>query len=215
VSFLINERYDQFVHYLARLNALAHDWPVRPWYEAVREPSPERELERERQQLRELWHAQEAQVWHDAFADLPPDRLTDELEEWLITGKLRLPRIQATLPPFSVSERTLGDAEVLAVRSWLQLHFTDHLAAARADAEAALALDRTNVLARLIEATLTHAIAPDDARATAAAHPDDWRALRLVELAFHGTAEGNAALDRLCTMAGGEPTECRRGAPGR
>lgn len=201
VSFLINERYDQFMSYLQRLNALPHDGPARPWYEAIRESS------------RERWRGRQAQAWHEAFPDLPPDRLTRELGEWLITGKLRLPHIQATLPPFSVSERTLGDAEVLAVRSWLRLHFTGDGAAARGDAEAALALDRTNVLARLIEAAFTHAIAPEDARATAAAHPDDWRALRLVELALHGTAEGNAAHDRLCAMAGGAPAECPR-APG-
>ena len=208
VSFLLNERYDQFIRYLQRLNELSHDWPTRSWYEAIRDPSPEQV--RERQRLDDQWRAREAQVWRDAFPDLPPDRLTGELGEWLITGKLRLPHIGVTLPQFSVTERTLSDAEVLAARSWLRLHFTGDLKAARSDAASALALDRTNVLAHLIEAAFTHSIAPDDARATASAHPEDWRALRLVELALHGAPEGDAALDRLCTMTARAVPECRR-----
>jgi len=95
------------------------------------------------------------------------------------------------------------------------LSFTDDLESGRANIDAALARDRTNVLARLVHASMTHAIALDDARATVAAHPDDWRALRLVELALHGTPEGDQTLDRLCAMSSNTAPECLRRTPSR
>jgi hypothetical protein len=119
-----------------------------------------------------------------------------------------------TRQQFPVTERSLGDADALAARSWLRLRFTRDHAAARGDAEAALALDRTHILAWLVEAALTRSIGPGDARATAAAHPDDWRALRLVELALHGTPEGDAALHRLCAMTADAAPECWRARTG-
>jgi hypothetical protein len=72
----------------------------------------------------------------------------------------------------------------------------------------ALAIDRTNVLARLISTELTHELSPEDARATAAAHPDDWRAWRLVEHAAKDRDEVKAALDRVCTLSGNDAPEC-------
>jgi hypothetical protein len=72
----------------------------------------------------------------------------------------------------------------------------------------ALAIDRTNVLARLISTELTHEISPDDARATAAAHPDDWRAWRLVEHAVKDRAEVEAALGHVCALTGNDAPEC-------
>lgn len=76
---------------------------------------------------------------------------------------------------FPVTERTLVDAEVLTARSWLRLHFTGDLAVARSDAEAALAIDRTNVLACLIEAALPLDRARGRPRNGGRA-PDDWHA---------------------------------------
>ena len=104
-------------------------------------------------------------------------------------------------------DRPLGDADALAARSLLDLHFKGvgpvHIAA-----EEALAIDRTNLVARLINTELTHEIAPDDARATAAAHPDDWRAWRLVEHAVKDRAEVEAALSRVCALTGNGAPEC-------
>jgi hypothetical protein len=78
----------------------------------------------------------------------------------------------------------------------------------------ALAIDRTNLIARLINSELTHEIAPTDARATAAAYPDDWRAWRLVELAVKDQAEAEAARARVCALTGNDAPECpRAGAP--
>jgi hypothetical protein len=70
-------------------------------------------------------------------------------------------------------------------------------------------------IARLVNTELTHEIAPTEARATAAAHPDDWRAWRLVERAVKDRAEAEAARARVCTLTGNEAPECARaGSPG-
>ncbi|HEX8111983.1 MAG TPA: hypothetical protein VF516_29830 [Kofleriaceae bacterium] len=96
---------------------------------------------------------------------------------------------------------------MLAARSLLNLHFKG-LGPADILAAEALAIDRTNVLARVINTELTHEISPDDARATAAAHPDDWRAWRLVVHAVKDRAEAEAALGRVCALTGNDAPEC-------
>ena len=178
-SYLINEHYEQLAHYLQQLNALPDDHPADAW----------------------------ANAWAAAFADLPLDRLDDELPQWLLAGKLRLPRFEAAVREVPTRDRPLGDADVIAARSLLNLHFKGVGPADTAAAEA-LAIDRTNVLARLISTELTHEILPDDARATAAAHPDDWRAWRLVEHAVKDRAEVAAALDRVCALTSNDAPEC-------
>src|SRR5262249_35743774 len=148
------------------------------------------------------WKQAETEAWRDAFPDLSPERLDAELTEWLRTGKVRVPQIDVTVREVRATVRKLGDADALAVRSWLRYRSTAENAAALHDADAALALDRTNVLARIVATTLTHAITPDDARATAAAHADDWRALRLVGRALNGTPEADQAFLRMCALSG-------------
>lgn len=172
------------------------------------------QLGRYLQRVNELPVDRQAEAWGEAFPDLPPERLDDELSRWLVSGQLRLPHIQVTLQDVPARERPLGDADALAARSLLDLQLRRDVAAAHIAAEEALAIDRTNVLARLIHAVLTHEISPDDARATAAAHPEDWRAWRLVELALKGGSEADAALDRVCALTGNDAPGCpRAGAP--
>ena len=153
------------------------------------------------QRLNTLPPDHDAEAWRDAFADLPLDRLDRELNEWLVTGKLRLPRIKVTVTEYPTTQRALSDADVLAARSLLRLTAAQDPAAARADSQAALAVDRTNLLARLLEAAFAREISGDDARATAAAHPDDWRAWELVARALRGSSEGDEAFDRMCALA--------------
>ena len=177
-SFLLNQRFDQLHRYLLRLNDLPPDQPD-----------------------------QRAEAWAKAFPDLPPDRLDDELSQWVISGPLALPRVEVTVHEVPTRDRPLGDADVLAARSLLNFHFKGVGPADIAAAEA-LTIDRTNVLARLINTELTHEISPDDARATAAAHPDDWRAWRLIEHAVKDRAEVEAALARVCALTGNDAPEC-------
>lgn len=158
--------------------------------------------------LQEVPEAKQAEVWHDVFPGLSPDKLDHLLKNWLNSGLLATPLIEVTVKDFPATERQLGDGDVLAARSLLDFMFTQDVSAMRANLAAGLAIDRTNVLARLVEAALTKSIAPDDARATAAAHPDDWRAWWLVGVAIRGGPEAVEALDKLCELAKNEVPEC-------
>jgi hypothetical protein len=183
-SFLINERFHQLGRYLQRVNDLPSDTPA------------------------------SAELWSEAFPDLPPDRFDKELSGWLASGEVRLPRIKVTIQNVPARERPLGDADVLAARSLLDLQCKGDVAAAHLGAEDALAIDRTNVLARLINTDLTHEISPEDALATATAHPEDWRAWSLVERALKGRPEADAARDRICALTDNDASRCpRAGAP--
>jgi hypothetical protein len=206
-SLLVDHHHAQLTRFLQRLDELWDSSDDAPWYRPMA-ALPKAERERKIEQRRERRRSWAARAWREAFPDLPPDKLDRELLDWLVAGKLRLPHIPVTVGDVRVTERKLDEADVLAARSWLGFMFTDDMAAARRDASEALALDRTHVLARLIMTALVHTITPDDARATAAAHPDDWRALRLVVLALSGTREGDEALGRLCAMSTNAVPEC-------
>lgn len=173
-------------------------------------------LHRYLQRLNELSDDRQAEAWSEVFRDLPPDRLDRELSEWLITGKIGLPRIRikVTVHDFPATERPLGDADVLAARSLLAFKFKDEVTATRTLSEV-LRIDRTNLLARLIDIWFTNAITRGDARATAAAHPDDWRAWWLVVKAFRDSAEADEALVRMCALSENEASECADAASGR
>lgn len=211
-SLLLNEHYDRLARYLQRLDHLPPDESAGAWY-ASRPELPPEERARERQRRREQYRREQAVIWRDAFPDLSPDALERELAEWLRVGKLRLPKIDIAIRSFATAVRPLRDADVLAARGWLGWLFTSDTAATRATVEHALALDRTNLLARLVDAKLTHTIALDDARATVAAHPNDWRALRLLELALHGVPEGAAVRELLCERSANTAPECAQRPP--
>lgn len=181
-SFLLNEHYDQLARYLQRLNEL---------------PSSD------------LPSGDHAAAWSAAFPGLTPDRLDDKLLAWLHAGKIRLPSIDVTVHDVPTRERPLGDADALAARSLLSFQIKDEVTAMHTLSEA-LRIDRTNLLARLIDATHTHSIALDDARATAAANPDDWRAWRLLAFALKDSPERYRAMGRACALAGNEAPECDR-----
>lgn len=209
-SMLINDHYDRLNEFLHRLDEVQdrsdEDSRGPPIHTSPRDTPTKRE------QLDPRRCEREAQAWRDSFPELPPDKLDDAPQTWLSIGKARLPRIPVTARDVAVTERALSDADVLAVRGWLGFLFSEDNEAPRRDAEAALALDRTNVLARLTEAAVTHSITPADARATASAHPEDWRALRLVESALYGTPEGDEARRRACAMSGNSAPGCPRAA---
>jgi hypothetical protein len=151
----------------------------------------------------------ERAAWNAAFADLPLDKLDRDLSEWLVTGSIGFPRIEVTVRDFPIQERPLGDADALAARSLLSLMSKDEATAMRTLSEA-LQLDRTNLLARLVEAAITHSIELDDARAITAAHPDDWRAWRLLATALRGSPEAYRASGRACALSKNEAPECAR-----
>lgn len=119
--------------------------------------------------------------------------------EWVAHGQVAVSRFDIRLEDPPVTEgRALGDADVLAVRALLRGGRGDDLAQA-------FAKDPTNLLARLVQAA-TGSIAEADARATAAAHPDDWRAWYLVVRAAPRDPD---AREHMCGLAAGNPEVLR------
>jgi hypothetical protein len=120
-------------------------------------------------------------------------------------GEYRPLRIKVTMPRFTMTQRSLGDADVLALRGLLYLRYKRANDIARKDAAAALAIDRTNILAHQVMYALDKTIAADDARATAAAHPNDHRAWLLIATAL---GDGDAAIAKACSLAAGVVSAC-------
>jgi len=164
------------------------------------------QLSRYLQHLTELPADSEPPVEGEPFPDLPTATLDRELAEWLRSGGIRLPRIAVTVRDMPVTERTLRDADVLAVRALLDLHY--HPDAAPRSSDAALAADRTNLLAWLVEVHLGLPITADEARAVAAAHPDNWRAWWLLWRAVQHGDEAITARDQMCAGADVELAVC-------
>jgi hypothetical protein len=159
------------------------------------------------QRLDALPSDRHVEAWRATFPDLTFENVDSRLWDWIQHGQLQLLHIKVAMREFPATARALGDADVLAARSLLDLRVKEPVAA-RSNAEGALVIDRTNVLAQLIKTQVNGTIAPDDARATAAAHPDDWHAWRLVARALPGSPEGNAAQARMCSLAPGGLAEC-------
>lgn len=115
----------------------------------------------------------------------------------MASAPLALPRIRVELQSHPAVERALGDADVLSVRGllhWLRGRSDE----TRAAIEAALAIDRTHLLASLIAEDLGIPISLEDARKIAAAAPEDWRALMLLASWLEPGAERDAAQQRAC-----------------
>ena len=211
-SFLVMDHEAALDRYRQRLTELWEEHATSPWYEQFGAAGDTEANLRRPHVRQQRWRALQDLAWREAFPGYTPDKLDDELRSWLNRGRLPIASIQLALDDVAMTERALGEADVLAARSFLALMYKDDLAAVRRDAASALALDPTHVLARLLHAALAHTISRADAAATAAAHPDDWRAQRLVELAFQGSPEASAAHDRICALSQRAAPECARGA---
>ena len=160
------------------------------------------------QRLDTLPKERHLEAWRATFPDLSFEQLDDRLAAWLNHGRLQFLHMAiAELRDVPAAVRTLGDADVLAAHSLIDVQ-EDDPAAAISHAAAALVIDRTHLLAQLVKADVTGAISAEDARATAAAHPDDWRAWRLVMRAVPGSTEASQAQARLCTLAPRTVAEC-------
>jgi hypothetical protein len=147
-TFLINEHREELVHYAELLAA----------------PAVKADPDDPAQTLRD---------WAAAFPSLPIDRIDQELRGWVVRGKHMVVQYELHEPSAPRTERALSDAEVHAIEGYLSIHDSQE----REHVAAALALDPTNVLARLLELSHRKVVpAVAEARAVAAAHPDDWRA---------------------------------------
>lgn len=145
-------------------------------------------------------------LWDRAFPTLPFTQVDRALDDWITRSQqYEVRRFRLKLGDRPIAERRLGDADVYAIRAMLRRLNGD--AQARADVAAALAAEPTHVLARLLALALDKSdITPDQARATARAHADDWRAWLLVAGAVSGsTEEAEAARTTACRLAATNP----------
>ena len=170
------------------------------------------QLQRYMQRLGELPKGQESQAWTEVFPDLPPDALDHALAAWLAHGRRMVLHFKLKVTDSTVTDRALTDADALATRALLQWLFSHDASKVQANLDAALAADPTNLVARLTEAATTVAVSVSAARATATAHPDDWRAWWLLGFAAQYGPDAREARTRMCALlAGGVPP----GAPAR
>lgn len=161
------------------------------------------------ERLREAPVEAHARIWRETFPDLTHDELDEKLFWWLKNGSLAVPRIRVKVTEFPFTERALGDADVLAARALLYMFFGTEQEA-RTAAEAALAIDRTNLLAGLLTPLLGIPFPLDDARKLVVAHPDDWRALIPLAKALPPGIEANEVNARVCvSMRAAYPEACQ------
>jgi hypothetical protein len=133
------------------------------------------------------------------------DELEADLKRWLVSGSHQVLHFNVKLPSYPVTERELDDADVHAARSLLRIEFQSNLELAKLEADAALAIDPTHVVASLVRYRIDKTLAPDRARALVKAHPDDWRAHMLLAWAVREGDEATAAFKRACELAAQNP----------
>ena len=140
-------------------------------------------------------------AWAAAFPDLTMRDLESNLVVWLTSGSHSLLRFNVKLMDYTVDDRTLGEADIHAIRALL----VPTPEGALAEVEAARRIEATHVVANLLWASHGHALERDAAQAIAAAHPDDWRAWSLLAITLHSGSEAFAARDKACRLAAGNP----------
>ena len=133
------------------------------------------------------------------------DELEAEMKQWLVSGSHTVLHYDVKLRDWPVAVRELGDADVHAARALLRLQFQGRRDLARTEADAAVALDPTHVLARVILYVLDRKVDAEAARQAAQAHPDDWRAWWLVVAALGGGDEAREAHVRACELIAKNP----------
>jgi hypothetical protein len=138
-------------------------------------------------------------AWSITMPDLPPATIDAVLRGWLVTGRHQVWHFRVALQHATIAQRTLGDGDVWAARALLRVGF--HRDQIAGDVQRALAVEPTNLLARLLDDYLTRHVGTAEAHATAAAHPDDWRAWFLVLRAQTGAVEGAAVRAKLCALS--------------
>lgn len=153
-------------------------------------------------------------AWNEAFPSLPLDSADNVLQQWLLTGNHLVAHINVHVRAPSVAQRTLGDADVYAIRALLRAHKDPQTAQVHADVAAALSAEPANVLAWLVRDAFEHeSPTVEEARAMVAVHGDDWRAWFLEVLAItehHGdAAELETARIRACELHAQNPALSR------
>ncbi|MFT3697062.1 MAG: hypothetical protein QM831_28225 [Kofleriaceae bacterium] len=130
---------------------------------------------------------------------IAPGDLDRLVRTWVLQGQHRVWHFTAKLKIPQTASRTLTDQDVIALRAFLD----DAFHGKREPALTALKADPTNVMLRLVA---QQPGTPEEARATVAAHPEDWRAyLLLLEAIKVHDDEAKAARAKLCELVAANP----------
>lgn len=145
-------------------------------------------------------------AWRRVFPELTPARLDLALADFISSGQIAV--LQRPLPTgeHPITERPLRDADVLAVRSLL-FWCARQRDATLASIDAALAAEPLQPLALMVNAFTRGTYPLEVARATAAAHPDDWRAALFLARALDG--EDESINQRVCELSEDDAELCR------
>jgi hypothetical protein len=165
-AFLLNEHPNELAHYLWLINRTGD-----PANGALRD--------------------QQQRAWDVAFPSLPVATLDAALGQWVDDGSHMVLKFLVKRHHWPVVARWMSAADVYAVRA-LMLADGAQQARQREELAAALTAEPTNVLAWVVKVSLGEKLAVEDARAVAAAHPDDWRAWWLATTAL-SEAQGDRA----------------------
>ncbi|HTR54508.1 MAG TPA: DUF1570 domain-containing protein [Kofleriaceae bacterium] len=154
-------------------------------------------------ELRKLEHQLESQkfdaAWQTSFGDLTLDQVDKQVLDWLGSGGIAVASYKLELQQWPTQQRSLGDADVHALRALL--HFYRDRDDSRHETAAAIALDPSNVLARIVESDLDkQPPAIDVAKALVAAHPDQWLAWGLLYAALKQGPDADAAHAKMCEL---------------
>ncbi len=147
--------------------------------------------------LEQSMNAPTPNAWRAILGD--PLELDHALADFLRHGGHAIYSFRLSVRVWPVTERALNDADVLAVRGLLHWARRPDDPVAANEIVAALAIEPTNVLARVVDVALHHPLAIADARAITVAHPDDWQAWRLLATVATGD-ELVAARKRMCEL---------------
>ena len=154
------------------------------------------------QRLAELPELDHWFAWQQVFPDLTPNKLDDILNDWIKNGDLTVHHYKIKLRDFAVTQRSLGDGEILAMRAMLR-YVTDRQP--EAETAAALAADPDNVLANMIAMASAEKRDLRVAQRLTVAHPDDWRAWWLHKHVTKDSDEARRDMARVCALVAHTP----------
>ena len=89
-------------------------------------------------------------AWQEAFGTVSLDELDQDIRHWLFEGKHQVLHFNVQLVQPAIQVRTLGDADVYAVRAFMTFEFVGNHDRVRRDLAAARAIDPNNALAKTV-----------------------------------------------------------------
>lgn len=144
-------------------------------------------------------------AWAEVFPDLDAHVLDGAVLQWLLHGTTTVWHYRVALQEWPVTVRKLADADVYAARGLVGLTFHSASSDTRADVDAALSIEPTNVIAYIANIALGHEPSPDEIAALTQAHPDDFRAWVLLAGTTGNAAERASAIHKACELAAPNP----------